>query len=128
MGEQDPADRGAATPEEELARRVGAKARRRLSARRRTNREIWLGLGAFGVIGWSVAVPTIVLTALGVWLDRAVPVRFSWTLTMLGAGIVLGCLNAWLWVSGERRIIERWSSNDHEQTGRRGNDTHERHD
>jgi ATP synthase protein I len=92
----------------ELARTVGVKARRTLKARRWADRGVWFGLGVSGVIGWAVTIPMILMTGLGVWLDRTVPAPFSWTLTMLGAGVVLGCLDAWFWMSSERRIIDHW--------------------
>ena len=60
-----------------------------------------------GVVGWAVAVPTVVGVALGIWLDRAHPARYSWTLMLLVLGIGRGCLNAWLWLSRERRDIAR---------------------
>ncbi len=59
------------------------------------------GIGAFGVIGWSVAVPTLLGTALGVWLDRVAPQGFSWTLALLLGGVVLGAVLAWMWIGSE---------------------------
>ncbi|OPY09258.1 MAG: putative F0F1-ATPase [Syntrophus sp. PtaB.Bin001] len=58
----------------------------------------WFGLGTFGVVGWSVVIPTLVGVALGVWIDRTWPGRFSWTLMLLIGGVMLGCVNAWYWV------------------------------
>lgn len=84
---------------------VRAREARKLRARRETHRGIWFGLGMFGVVGWAVAVPTLIGVAIGVWLDQAHPSRISWTLTLLMVGIALGCLNAWLWVTRERRSI-----------------------
>lgn len=90
-----------------LADQVRGKAERRLRAQgRRPN--IFFGLGLFGVIGWSVAVPTVAGTALGLWIDHHWPSHVSWTLTLLFAGVVLGCLNAWHWV---RRETERQQTN-----------------
>ena len=86
---------------------VGERTRRKLRARQETQRGIWFGLGMFGVIGWSVAIPMLIGVALGIWLDRTRPTTFSWTLTLLVLGIALGCLNAWLWVSREREGIEK---------------------
>lgn len=86
-----------------LREEVGKKERRKLRAKRRGNEELWFGLGMFGLVGWSVAIPTLLGIALGVALDRAWPGRISWTLTFLFAGIGLGCLNAWYWVSRLRR-------------------------
>jgi ATP synthase protein I len=66
-----------------------------------------LGLGLFGLVGWSVAVPTLLGLVLGRWIDATWPSRISWTLTLLLAGVLVGCLNAWRWVSQERRAIEQ---------------------
>lgn len=79
---------------------VGKKARRRLAARAEGDRS-WFWLGMLGLIGWSVTVPTLLGVALGLWLDRAVPTGFSWTISMLFVGLVIGLLNAWLWVRQE---------------------------
>jgi ATP synthase protein I len=86
---------------EKLTRTVGQKEERRLRARREKHRSVWFGVGMFGIIGWSVAIPTLLGVALGVWVDRTWPSRFSWTLMLLFVGIVLGCLNAWHWVKRE---------------------------
>ena len=91
----------------QMARAVRDRETRKLRARRETRRGIWFGLGMFGVVGWSVAIPTVVGIALGIWLDRVRPARHSWTLTLLVLGVAAGCLNAWVWLSRERRSIER---------------------
>jgi ATP synthase protein I len=114
-------------PSAEWARAVGVKARRTLKARRWAGREVWFGLGVAGIIGWAVTIPMILMTGLGVWLDRTVPVPFSWTLTMLAVGIVLGCVDAWFWMSSERRIIDRWSRNGEPQAGREPMKGRQRH-
>lgn len=80
---------------------LGRKALRKWMARQRANQGPWYGLGMFGLIGWSVAVPTLVGIALGLWLDRLLHSRISWTLTLLMLGVLLGCLNAWYWVRQE---------------------------
>jgi len=59
------------------------------------------GLGTFGMIGWSVAVPTVGGVFAGHWLDRVAPQDFSWTLALLLAGAVLGAAIAWRWVVRE---------------------------
>lgn len=78
---------------------VGAKAARKLRAQRDGDQGVWFGLGMSGLVGWSVAVPTLLGVLLGVWLDRRHPEAFSWTLTLLFAGLILGCFNAWHWVA-----------------------------
>ena len=85
----------------ELAGEVGAMARRKLRARR-SGTGVWFGLGMMGLIGWSIVVPTLLGAALGLWLDRDHGSGRSWTLTLLVAGLVLGCANAWRWVSSEQ--------------------------
>jgi len=90
----------------ELSEEVGVREVRKARARRTRDRTLWLGLGMFGVIGWSVAVPTLIGIILGLWLDRLWPGPFSWTLALLLAGVTLGCLSAWYWVSLEQKAID----------------------
>ncbi|MCB0104643.1 MAG: AtpZ/AtpI family protein [Caldilineaceae bacterium] len=92
--------------ERELDVVVGKKAARKLRARR-SHRVLWFGLGMFGMIGWSIAVPMLLAIALGIWVDRRWPSPYSWTLMLLFGGVILGCLNAWYWVQRERRLIAR---------------------
>jgi ATP synthase protein I len=95
-----PAD---AMPEETsaFAEEIGRKAARKLEAQRHPAPGVWFGLGTMGLIGWSVVVPTLLGTALGLWLDRHHAGAHSWTLALLVAGLALGCLNAWRWVANE---------------------------
>ncbi len=94
------------TEQRPLADRVGDKAERKLRARRNGSRGVWFGLGMMGLVGWSVVVPTLLGTALGIWLDAHHPdATHSWTLALLVAGLVLGCANAWHWVAKENRRI-----------------------
>ncbi len=97
-----------------LAERVGAKAARKLKARRDSTSGVWLGLGMMGIIGWSVAIPTLLGAALGLWLDKHHPGRQSWTLALLVAGLAIGCLNAWLWVAKEDKAM-RDEKDDHDE-------------
>jgi ATP synthase protein I len=90
----------------ELSEVVGAREERKVRARRTKDRTLWHGLGAAGVIGWSVSVPTLIGALLGLWLDRTWPGRFSWSLALLLAGVTLGCLNAWYWVSQEFKMMD----------------------
>lgn len=100
-----------ATPDEQkrahangMAESVARKAGRRLKARSERRHNLWFGLGMFGLVGWSVAIPTIAGVALGVWIDRTWPGPISWTLTLLFVGMVLGCATAWRWLKREGRI------------------------
>lgn len=58
-----------------------------------------------GLIGWSVAIPTLVGASIGVYLDGNYPSERSWTLALLVAGLVIGCFNAWHWVEKEDLAI-----------------------
>jgi predicted F0F1-ATPase subunit len=60
-------------PKLALSEEVGAKAARKLRARRHSAQGVWFGLGMMGLIGWSVAIPTLLGAALGLWLDRHYP-------------------------------------------------------
>jgi ATP synthase protein I len=86
---------------------VGAKAARKLKARRNSAQGVWLGLGMMGLIGWSVVVPTLLGAALGLWLDTHHPSKHSWTLALLVVGLAIGCLNAWHWVAKEDTAIRK---------------------
>lgn len=88
--------------QEEVTSAIERQAVRKARARRERRHGLWFGLGMFGLVGWAVAVPTLLGIALGLWLDVNMPVRFSWTLTLLFIGIALGCLNAWWWIRRER--------------------------
>ena len=88
---------------EDLERQIGAKESRKMKGRREKDRSIWFGLGMFGLIGWSVAIPTLIGVAAGIWMDTTWPSRFSWTLMFLFIGVILGCVNAWYWVIRESR-------------------------
>jgi ATP synthase protein I len=83
------------------AEQVGQQATRKLRAGRNPAPGVWFGLGMMGLIGWSIVVPTLLGAAIGLWLDGYYPGGRSWTLPLLVAGLVLGCANAWHWVSKE---------------------------
>lgn len=56
------------------------------------------GLGVFGVIGWSVAIPTVGGAFLGGWLNRVAPQSFSWPIALILGGVVVGAMVAWNWI------------------------------
>jgi ATP synthase protein I len=96
-----------------FAGEIGAKAARKLKARR-SPPGVWFGLGMMGLIGWSVAIPTLVGAALGLWLDDHFPGTHAWTLALLMAGLAIGCLNAWHWVAKEDRAMREDQLDDRE--------------
>jgi ATP synthase protein I len=84
-----------------LSKQIGVKAQRKVHARRQGGDKMWFGLGMMGLIGWSVTIPTLLGTVLGLWLDKHYSGERSWTLALLLAGLVLGCFTAWSWVNKE---------------------------
>jgi ATP synthase protein I len=93
-----------------FSRQIGIKAARKLKAQRAGTH--WFGLGMFGVIGWSVTVPTLLGAMLGLWLDRHHPGAHSWALALLVAGLILGCANAWHWISDQNAAIHQEPTDD----------------
>jgi ATP synthase protein I len=85
---------------------VSAALARKLKAQRGGNQGVWFGLGMSGLVGWSVAIPTLGGALLGVWLDRRHPGPHSWTLALLVAGLFIGCANAWHWVFQEDKAMQ----------------------
>jgi len=87
--------------EKGLSEEVGSKEERKIKARREKNRGVWFGLGMFGLVGWSVAIPTLLGIVAGVWIDKTWPSPYSWTLMGLVIGVIVGCINAWYWIKRE---------------------------
>ena len=59
-----------------------------------------------GLVGWSVAIPTLLGAALGIWLDQHYPGKHAWTLALLVVGLAVGCFNAWHWVARKTKRCE----------------------
>ncbi|MDD3617973.1 MAG: AtpZ/AtpI family protein [Desulfobulbaceae bacterium] len=93
---------------------VSKREKRKVRSRREGDKTVWFGLGMFGMVGWAVAIPTVVAAFIGVWIDLRWPSKYSWTLMLLFIGLILGCLNAWYWVQKERNAITRERENNHE--------------
>ena len=89
--------------------KVAKKEMLRIKALRHKDETVWFGVGMFGIVGWSVAIPTLIGIALGLWIDRTWPSRYSWALMFLIIGVVLGCINAAYWV---RKVRNRIISDD----------------
>lgn len=97
---------------DEFSREFAKKVRRKLKAQSYSSKGVWLGLGMMGLVGWSVAIPTLLGAALGVWIDKTYSSNISWTLTLLVTGLCLGSLNSWFWLSKEDRDMQETDSNE----------------
>ena len=94
-------DDSSSSSRDEFTERISKKQAQKERGRR-APKDIWFGMGMFGLVGWSVALPTVLFLALGIWIDQRTTGPYSWTLMLLVMGIGVGCLNAWYWVQRER--------------------------
>lgn len=92
---------------------VGEKEARKIKAKQE-KLSVWSGLSLFGMIGWSIAIPTLLGAALGIWLDKRYAQEFSWTLSLLIAGLMFGCIIAWNWINKETKEMNHKEKLDHE--------------
>ena len=65
------------------------KEQRKIRDRKSQDRSIWFGLGMFGLVGWSIAIPTLIGIAVGLWIDRTFEHNYSCTLMSLFVGVVI---------------------------------------
>ncbi len=103
-GGSAPAPAETPAPRDEMLEAVARRQARKARSRREGRPGLARGLGTSGMIGWSIAVPTLVGVALGAWLDGRSDAGPSWTLTLMAVGLLVGCANAWYWA---RRESER---------------------
>lgn len=94
-------------------KQIEEKEKRKLKALR-TKNNVWFGLGMMGMVGWSVVVPTLLGALAGLWLDKRYTQTFSWTLTLLIAGLITGSVIAWYWVDKEDKEIHTDKEADNE--------------
>ncbi len=90
-----------------FSNQVGKEEKRKLKALHENKRSVWFGLGMFGMVGWSVAVPALLGALCGLWLDKVYHQSFSWTLSLLVIGLFTGCLIAWYWVAKENKEMHQ---------------------
>ncbi len=90
-----------------FSQRIEAKEKRILKEKNKPKRSILFGLGLLGIVGWSVAIPALLGTLLGIWLDNRFHGKQSWTLTLLFIGLIMGCLSAWYWLTREDKEIHK---------------------
>jgi ATP synthase protein I len=94
-------------PVSSFSKVVQKKESRKVYAQKKDARNIWLGLGTFGIIGWSIVIPIVLGLLLGIWLDKHYPISYSWTLTLLFLALTVGCINAWHWITKENKQIQK---------------------
>lgn len=86
--------------------RVGKQIARKIKAQRKQNNSL-LGFGMFGLIGWSIALPIVLGTWFGIWLDEQYTSTHSWwTLIFLTVGLCIACWNIMRWIQKEHQDIQ----------------------
>lgn len=98
---QPPVDDAEMAHLEALRRTVLRKSLRRERARLRRTESVWSWLATFGLVGWTVIVPTVSGLALGRFLDDRIRGRVNFTITLLVVGAAIGLWMAWHWVRTE---------------------------
>jgi len=93
---------------------IASKETRKLNARKENPQSIYMGFGVFGLIGWSVVLPTLLGALLGIWIDERFAGSRSYTLIFLLAGLLLGCLNAANWIAKENKKIHATRNDKHD--------------
>src|SRR5579862_4567908 len=82
-----------------MPRRLDEEVRRRLErlagAQHEDRRSLAQDLAFVGAIGWTLVIPALLGVVAGRALDRRFGGGVLWTLGLLVAGIVLGCVLAW---------------------------------
>ena len=87
--------------QEDLPDIIHHKVRQHLKATKKKRGSLFFGLGLFGTIGWTIAIPTLLGTLLGRKLDSLYHGQISWTITCMLTGMAIGCLVAWRWLTKE---------------------------
>ena len=108
--------------EKDFENNIGKKEERRLKAKAKKGMGTFAWIGMLGIIGWSITVPLLLGIALGKWLETVFPGKYSFTLMFMFAGLVIGCVNAWKWVSkaGGAKKPKAQSPSENEKKDTRG--------
>jgi ATP synthase protein I len=86
--------------EEPVVREIRRQAERARASRHLT---FWQGLSLVGSVGWMVVIPALVGAFFGRWVDGRKGAGVFWTLSLLFAGLALGCSSAWRSLQQELR-------------------------
>lgn len=62
-----------------------------------------LGFSYFGIIGWSIALPSVLGAFLGQFLNQVAPQRFSWVVALILGGLVIGVFLAWSYIASAQK-------------------------
>jgi len=85
-----------------LIKEVGVQKARVLRGREESSPNLWRAVAMSGTIGWAVVLPTLLGVAVGTWIDHRWRSQYSWTLMLLFAGLITGCVHAWIRINREK--------------------------
>jgi ATP synthase protein I len=80
---------------ERLDAAVRLRRERREHRQRQGERSIGRNLAMIGALGWTIVTPILIGIFAGRWLDRAFGSGIFWTLSLLVAGLAIGCALGW---------------------------------
>lgn len=92
--------------EKRFTKEVTRKQKLKLRAKEFSEKGLWYGLGMLGMVGWAIAIPVAAGGLIGLWLDKNYPMPGSWAISLIAAGLFIGCFNAWRWIKNEQRKID----------------------
>ncbi len=69
--------------------------------------DIFRGIGVLWDLAWITVVPILLGLLLGQYLDRRYPMGFSWTLSCLVCGAMLGFYNLYDFLMKESRKMDK---------------------
>ena len=88
-------------------RAIGGKAKRKLRLRRMKDMTLLGGLGQMGLVGWSIALPSLIGVFLGWLIDKRLGHgHHSWTLPLFIVGLGVGCISVLFWACKEYKEID----------------------
>lgn len=73
---------------------------------------VWYGFGLFGLVGWSLTIPSLVGLSTGIVIDMAYPSRYLWSMMGLLVGVLVGCFTIYYWIGKEYAKIRRDKDDD----------------
>ena len=92
--------------QEEFLRAVDSKARRMLRLRRTKELSLLGGFAQMGLVGWSIAAPSLLGLFLGWLIDNGLNGGQKCTLTLFIIGLGFGCCNVLSWACKEYKAME----------------------
>lgn len=62
----------------------------------------------FGLVGWGIGVPVVIMGYIGYWLEQNYPIKYiSWSLYFLLGGLLMGMVNVYRSIKKEQEKLNR---------------------